>query len=285
MELFYYLLLVVSAIVPVIVLCYYIYRKDVNKEPFRLLRKLFLLGFAGVLPVLIAELFLEYFFPTDGINNPIILFINIFIDVALMEEGYKWIMVRFIGFNNKEFDEIYDIIVYSVFVSLGFACIENIFYVLSGGFSSAILRALLSIPGHMCFAIVMGYFLAKAKVSLVNNNKKLMIKNSIFSIVFATLVHTIYDFILMYSSESEILLGLLFFLLFDIVMVVTCIITVNKISKIQKNITSNLKNGTILPSQDGHIAVNHNVEIHFCPVCGRAASGENFCTNCGCKLK
>lgn len=285
MRLFYYLLLIVSAIVPVILLCYYIYRKDVNREPFRLLRKLFILGFSGVFPVLFVELLLGRFFPSEGVNSSIILFINIFISVALVEEGYKWIIVRFVGFNDREFDEIYDIVVYSVFVSLGFACIENIFYVLVGGLSSAIMRALLSIPGHMCFAVIMGYFLAKSKVSLVNNNKKLIIKNSIYSLFFASLIHTIYDFILIYSADKGSFLGIIVFLIFDIVMVASCFITVNKISKIQKNLSSNLKTGTILPSNNGHIMVNKEIEIHFCPVCGRPASNQNYCVNCGCKLR
>ena len=60
-----------------------------------------------------------------------------------------------------------NIIVYAVFSSLGFACIENILYVLSGGVGIAILRAILSVPGHMCFGVIMGYFLSQAKVNQV----------------------------------------------------------------------------------------------------------------------
>ena len=280
-----YLLLL--AILPVFCLCFFIYKKDNNKEPGKLLAKIFALGFFSAIPVVIGEIFLGNLFPTDGVTNFITLFINVFIAVALVEEGFKWIITKVFGYNNKEFDEVYDIVVYSVFASLGFACIENILYVLGGGLSTAILRALLSVPGHMCFAVIMGYFLSQAKINQVSGNKGLYTRNTIFSILFPAIAHTIYDALLFYSVAVNSLLAILLFFVFDIVMVVLCFITISKTSKIQANITNNVKEGNIIVDSNGYVyyKTSETRVINFCPICGKPVSGFNFCPGCGFKLK
>lgn len=279
-----YLLLL--AILPVFLLCMFIYKKDVNREPGKLLAKIFALGFFSAIPVVIGEMFLGYIFPTDGETNFITLFINVFIAVALVEEGFKWIITRFFGYNNKEFDEVYDIVVYSVFASLGFACIENILYVLGGGLSTAILRALLSVPGHMCFGVIMGYFLSQAKINQVNENKGLRTRNMIFSILFPTLAHTAYDALLFYTVATGSYITILLFFVFDIVMVVLCFITISKTSKIQKNLNNNINTG-VITYNNGVLSYQpvEKKEINYCPVCGHYVKEYNYCPSCGFKIK
>lgn len=277
--------LLVAAICPVVVLCYFIYKRDAHKEPAKVLAKLFFLGFFSAIPVLFTELLLDSFFPTNDISSPIIMFINVFVSVGLVEEGFKWIITKKVGFDGKEFDEIYDIIVYSVFVSLGFACIENILYVMEYGLSVAITRALLSIPGHTCFAIAMGSFMAKAKIGNVNNNNNIYIKNLIYSILISSLIHTTYDALILCDF-----IGI--FLLFDVLMVIFCFKAVDKISKMQINISNNVSNGNI---KNDHGVIQYNNEVsanwqgsisfNFCPICGQKVNGGNFCSSCGFKLK
>ena len=295
--LWYYLFLVVCAVVPVIGLCLFIYLKDTNKEPFGLVAKLFAFGFLGVIPVVIAELAIGFIF--DNILNIsetssfILTFIDVFFGVALIEEGYKWILTKFFGYDNKEFDEIYDIIVYSVFASLGFACVENILYVLGNGFTNAVMRALLSVPGHACFAVIMGFFFAQAKINTINNRKGIAGGFLLLSILCPAIVHTIYDALLMHfvnvgninGFTFGVLIYLLIFFVFDIMMVISCFVIVIIISKIQQNLTTNVQKGTVLPDQNGHVKVNVNADIHFCPVCGKTVDGSNFCSSCGCKLR
>lgn len=280
-------ILLIAAICPVVVLCYFIYKRDVHKEPAKILAKLFVLGFFSAIPVLIVELLLDKFFPTEGVTNSILVFINVFVSIGCVEEGFKWIITKKVGFDNKEFDEIYDIIVYSVFVSLGFACIENILYVLPLGLDVAISRALLSIPGHTCFAIAMGCFMAKAKIAIVNNNRSLYIKNLVYSILVSSLIHTIYDALLMCGFIYS-------FFLFDIIMVVFCFIAVDKVSKMQVSIINNVSNGNIIKDNIGGIQYNNvakeetveqQKQFNFCPVCGERVNGGNFCSSCGFKLK
>ena len=59
----------------------------------------------------------------------LIYFIYVFLFVALIEEGSKFLMTYILGYNNKEFDEVYDMIVDASFVSLGFAFYENLIYI------------------------------------------------------------------------------------------------------------------------------------------------------------
>ena len=272
--------LLFAAVAPVAFLCSYIYKKDVNKEPSSLLSKIFIYGFFSAIPVIFLELFLSQYFPTEEQNSFIALFINVFVSVALVEEGFKWIVVRTIGFNNEEFDEVYDIIVYSVFSSLGFACIENIGYVFSSGIVNAIFRAFTSIPGHMCFGVVMGTFFSKAKVNQINGNRAIYVRNIFLSLFVPTLLHTVYDALWMYNKVIE-------FFIFYVIMVIICFKTVNHVSKMENNLKTGLNNGSVVQNSDGYIHYedSHKLETNYCPICGKFVRGASYCPYCGFHLE
>ena len=237
------MLLFIAAVLPVIYLCYYVYAKDINKEPKGLLAKIFILGIISCIPAVIGELLLANICPTDdaSIGFPMML-INVFISIALVEEGVKWVVTKIAGYNDSNFDEVYDIIVYAVFASLGFACLENILYVFNNGLGNALLRAITSIPGHASFGIAMGYYLSKARINEINNNKSGVTKNILLSLVIPALIHAIYDAILMAGLSVGI------FFVFDIAMVIVCFGLVNKMAHVQYNLTysvQKLYNGNI----------------------------------------
>ena len=80
---------------------------------------------------------------------------------------------------DKNFDEYMDGIVYASFIGLGFACVENIMYVFSAsaesfqtGIGTSITRALLSVPAHFLFGVVLGYFLSLAKFQKEKRNQE-----------------------------------------------------------------------------------------------------------------
>ena len=253
-------ILLVAAIIPIIALCAFIYTKDKNKEPKGLLALLFGLGFASVFPILICELLFGFIFPMSEAHGFISVFLHVMFGVALYEESFKWLITKFVGYNNKNFDEVFDVIVYSVFASLGFACFENIMYVFQNGLFNALTRALLSIPGHTCFAISMGYFFSKAKVGQINGNKDVYSKNIILSLVIPIILHTFYDAFLFNSTAQtigELVVELFPFLVFYVVMVIVCFITVDKAAKVQQNLTTNLKNGTIMRNAEGYLYYNY----------------------------
>lgn len=276
-------LLLILAVLPVILLAYYIYQKDTHKEPMNLLRKLFVFGFLSAFPIVLVESILGKFFPTEGLVEFIPIFIAYFIGVALVEEFFKWLIVKIFTFNNKEFDEIYDIIVYSVFASLGFACIENILYVSAYGPTNAILRAITSIPGHTCFGVIMGYYYSKAKVSQISNNKTVFTYNLFLSLLVPTIFHTLYDSILSYIVENG---GLYLFVFYDVFMVVYCFNLVKKCSKVQQNLYKKEHDGVIREVARGIVDIQKShLPTTYCPVCGNYVKGAHYCSYCGYKVE
>ena len=91
---------------------------------------------------------------------------------------------------------------YSTFVSLGFACFENILYVFSEGFGVAVQRAFLAVPGHACDGMFMGYFLGLSKMGLLYGDKKKQKTNLILSLVVPTISHGIYDYLLFVNNTE-----------------------------------------------------------------------------------
>ena len=224
-----FLLLIIS-ILPVVLLGYFIYNKDSEKEPKILLFKLFVSGFFAAVLVFLFNLIISKFFPHLLVGNSasfIKLFFMTFVEVALVEELSKWIMIRFVGYRSKEFDQLYDIIVYSVFVALGFAMIENMFYVFlsADGMVIGLSRAVLSVPGHVCFGIFMGVFLGFARIN--EENKKFNRIYMFLALIIPTLLHTVYNFCLMTDKYSFFIL----FVAFVISLYIGAIIEVDKISK------------------------------------------------------
>ncbi len=211
------IILFILAIIPILILGLYIYNKDVEKEPKILLLKLFVCGIFSSLFVFLFSYLLFEIFDDFSINlyeySYFKYFIYSFMLVAFLEEGCKWLSTRFVGYNSKYFDEAYDIIVYSSFVALGFSFVENIMYVFNYGISAAILRALISVPGHLSFGIMMGYYMLLAKLS---KTKKDYRKYMIFSFVFPLLIHGSYDFLLLLKNTYILIILLTLLFLFYI---------------------------------------------------------------------
>lgn len=197
--------LLLAALVPVVVYLYAIYKVDkYDKEPKKLLFKLFIAGVFISMPIIFLENILGYMnvfaLTTSDLSNAY----TAFVVAALTEETFKWLAVKKLAYNNRAYDEKLDGIVYCVFVSLGFAALENILYVFgSGGMSIALLRAMTALPGHMLFGVVMGYYLSKMKFAESGPG---YVRASINSLLIPIIVHGIYDYILM-SKYKWLLLG------------------------------------------------------------------------------
>jgi RsiW-degrading membrane proteinase PrsW (M82 family) len=206
------MILLLSAIAPAVIIMYLIYLHDLEREPIKMLVKSF---FGGVLSVVIS-LFLVYalqdFIPTG--EGPISMaFCEAFFEAAIPEELSKWIIFFLLIKNAKHFDQYYDGILYAIFISMGFALIENILYVVDGGIGTAIMRAILSVPGHMLFAVPMGYFLSISKFEHGN----ISVYHILMSILVPVLLHGTFDFILMFMSsiaDSSGLFALFLFVIF-----------------------------------------------------------------------
>lgn len=252
-------LFVISAL-PIFLIGYYVYNKDRNKESGNVLASLFFAGIGSCFLVIVCSLLLGLFIPffnsdVEGLNFWELI-IYVFIGIALIEEFCKWVMVYKIAYNNESFDEFYDMIVYSVFVALGFAFLENLLYVYPGGFITGVTRGLLAIPGHACCGVLMGYYLGLAKINGLNNRDSFRKRYMIYSALVPVLVHGIYDYCLFIDND-------LFLFIFYIFIIGLDIYIVRKV-KVVSSISKKIRYKNNYCSNCGRV-VNSN----YCPICGR----------------
>ncbi|HYE11003.1 MAG TPA: PrsW family glutamic-type intramembrane protease [Patescibacteria group bacterium] len=194
------LLLLISAVAPSIALLYYFYIKDkYEKEPRQMLFKAFALGSLTVVPVVFFELRLNIFDLAE--MDYLMATYTAFVVAGLVEEGFKFFIFWFFLWKNKNFNEMYDGIVYSVFISLGFATTENIGYVLLSGFHTAFIRSITAVPAHALFGVTMGYYFGKARFA----EEKRRVRYLMLAFSVPIVLHGIYDFIL-FSRSMELML-------------------------------------------------------------------------------
>ena len=218
--------LTLLAILPVILLLFFIYAKDsYEKEPPKLLAGLVVLGVISAIPAILLESV------ASAMINPIFdypqkapsfayHFITAFLGVALIEEFVKFMAAYFPTWNHPAFNFKFDGIVYCFFASMGFAMIENILYVLGAkgdsGLGLAIGRALLAIPAHGMFSVFMGYYYGEAKYAKITGNKSGVTKNLIRGFITAVVLHGFYDFCLFTQSLAMIIIFFVFVIIADI---------------------------------------------------------------------
>lgn len=194
-------ILLAAAILPAIILMVYVYKKDtVEKEPPRLILRLFVLGMiAGPIAAVVEDLAFNFF---EAIFEPgtLLLILEYFIGVAAVEEGFKYLFLNTIR-KNPEFNYVFDGIVYAVAVALGFAALENVFYVFDGGLEVAAMRAVFSVPGHCADGVVMGCFFGLAKRQEMHGGKASAKLCYLLAFVLPVIEHGFYDTAL--STENE----------------------------------------------------------------------------------
>lgn len=191
--------LLLLALSPVLIIITYIYFRDkYEKEPIGLILKGLLFGALLIFPVGLLENYLEKFnFGTNTLANAAY---TGFITAGFIEELFKMLLVLMLFWRNRNFNEKFDGIVYAVSVSLGFAAIENIFYVFNNNsLQVGLIRAFTAVPGHTIFGVVMGFYLGLAKFSPTNQQKWLL-----RAFLVPWFLHGVYDFLLL--SGNYILL-------------------------------------------------------------------------------
>ena len=203
-----FLLLFGIAILPVIVLMIFIYRQDkYQKEPLGSLAKAFFGGMIAIqLDILIVTI-VDSILGNTWLANTV--FFSAFMEAGIPEELSKFIIFMIFIWRDKNFDEYFDGIVYASFIGLGFACIENIEYVFSFGFSTGVVRALISVPGHFLFGVLLGYFLSMAKFHPEKRGTYIWT-----GLLAAMTAHGLFDWLLMVTQYLNPLIGTLIYFVF-----------------------------------------------------------------------
>jgi RsiW-degrading membrane proteinase PrsW (M82 family) len=262
--------LLLLAIAPAVFLFVYIYSKDrYEPEPLTLVLWVFFLGALTTLPAGL----IEYPFPEGVISSALV--------APIVEEGLKFLVVWKAVYRRPEFNEPMDGIVYAAAASLGFATVENIFYVLDGGLTVGILRAFLSVPGHVIFSCIWGAALGFAKFRPEAERPKIIITG----LLAGMLLHGFFNF----SIESFEVLG--FLLLILVVIPLGWWLTCRNIRKAHASPASACSalrravSGEYLPPEDpGPGDTQRQGGGQYCMNCGAPLrEGTQFCENCGTK--
>lgn len=193
--------IIIAALLPAALLWWYIWKQDSKKEPTSLLVKAVFFGVLICFPAALVEMGIGSMF-FDMEKGPQTLFdttATAFFCAAIPEEGLKLLVLWLILRRNPYFDEHFDGIVYAVSVGLGFAGIENLFYLIGNmdnWVGVALVRSLMSVPGHYAFAVLMGYYYSI--YHFVDRSPRI----AVCVIGAPVLAHGIYDALLMTTSVN-----------------------------------------------------------------------------------
>lgn len=184
-------LLLFLAILPGLIIALYFYLRDLREpEPSGLLLMSILFGVVSfIISRGVGYLLHHYMYvPHDSVLNQII---SAFIFIGLLAEGGKFLFLRGIAFYYKSFNQPFDGIVYAIMVGMGYAMTENVFYVISSGVNSDVLRMFTTVPMNAVFAVIMGYFLGEAKLFRTRT-----FLYSLLALLLAVIAHGYYDYFL-----------------------------------------------------------------------------------------
>jgi RsiW-degrading membrane proteinase PrsW (M82 family) len=185
-------ILLFLAVIPGIVISWYIIRMDRHEQEHRgPLMMCFVLGMALTYPTMHLDRWTSMLgitiTPTTGIK----LIASIAL-IAIAEELGKFLVLVIYPFPRPFFNEPIDGVVYSVMIGMGFATLENIFYAYEYGFGTTILRAFTAVPAHAFFSVTIGYFAGLAWLHPARK-WRLLLQGLVLAIAF----HGLYDFLVL----------------------------------------------------------------------------------------
>ncbi len=251
-------ILLLLAIIPSLIIALIVYKSDtIEKEPIKELLKAFLLGIVAVTVTLIVSAIFDISDVDLADISTWELFLYSFISIALIEELSKWCCGYVLLIKNKDFNYMYDGIVYFSFIALGFATVENILYALSSDISVVLMRAVTTVPAHVFFGIACGYLFTLAIREKNKGNVGKKNRYLILSIIIPIILHGFYDFCLLTGSY----LFLMIYLVFVVSLYVISISNARKMQRIDH----------LLDSKDTH-----------CRNCGKLLTTD-VCSYCGAK--
>ena len=208
-------------ILPSLLIVAFFVKSDRFPEPPSQIIKIFMFGVFLCIPAFLINTELSYIYANTDIDEALI---SSFLSAAPVEEVLKFTVLYSLVYKMKDFNEPIDGIVYGVTVSLGFATLENIYYVyfLSDYFdttsqSLALLRSFSAIPAHGIFGATMGYFFMKYAFIKKENNLALCM-------IVPILLHGAYN----YFAYN-------FFIIALLIVIISWIVLIKAFSRLKKS--------------------------------------------------
>src|SRR5262245_8805331 len=277
-------------------LWYFSSRSRYKRPAWRVLGVPFGLGALATIPALalilaVQSLFIDFFGSTQRSHILVLLFA-----VGPIEELLKLLVVYFYAYRRKEFDEPLDGVIFSATAALGFASVENVFYLARNDPALVLLRGPLSNPGHALFSAVWGLSLSKAKAApnMLGERAPIVARGFLM----ASLIHSLFDLLLLAADRlTVVFFGLL------IAVMVALFFWVRSRIKFHSD-TSPHREGTLyMPlrrycQECGFMGtagtrcaecgafIPEPEELELCSVCSTAQRpGAKFCSRCGANIK
>ena len=216
-----YLIYLFFGLAPSIIWLLFFLRKDAHPESNSMILKIFFYGMLITLPVAFLEIGFHAELKLLNLSPLLFLVIYAFLGIGLVEEIFKYLIVRKNVLKNPEFDEPIDIMLYMIIAALGFAAAENLLilfpllrpFQLFPTLAVSALRFVGATFLHALASGLIGYFLALS-IFESKNYLKLLAKGLFVAIV----LHGLYDFSIMEIEGSykflipvAILIGLAIF--------------------------------------------------------------------------
>ncbi|WP_182430049.1 PrsW family glutamic-type intramembrane protease [Clostridium sp. AM46-21] len=198
-------ILIIIAVLPALILLGFIYMRDrKEKPPVKLMVLLLALGAGTIIPAAIAEFIGQLIVAQTDTDHQTMLLVLCFLVIGIVEELGKYLVTVCTTWKNREFQHSYDGVIYMVCASLGFAILENILYVASGGIGTGILRAFTAIPLHCTVGVIMGALYAKGREAAYAGDRAGMIGFMAWAYIVPVFIHGLYDYLVMAASYGYI---------------------------------------------------------------------------------
>lgn len=198
-------ILIIIAVLPALILLGFIYMRDrKEKPPVKLMVLLLALGAGTIIPAVIAEFIGQLIVAQTDTDHQTMLLVLCFLVIGIVEELGKYLVTVCTTWKSREFQHSYDGVIYMVCASLGFAILENILYVASGGIGTGILRAFTAIPLHCTVGVIMGALYAKGREAAYAGDHAGMIGFMAWAYIVPVFIHGLYDYLVMAASYGYI---------------------------------------------------------------------------------
>lgn len=204
-----YFLFIFLSFLPSILWLVFFLREDKHPEPGKNILKVFFLGMAISIPVIIFSIPISFWVLNSSLSDFIKNLILIVIMAAIIEEAAKYFVIRQSVLKSPECDEPVDIMIYAITVALGFAAMENILFLFpfeipfcyKGLIAGSFFRFISGTFLHALVAGIMGYFIA---LSVLRSKRKNLLV--LVGITIAMLLHAVYNFSIIISERHELFL-------------------------------------------------------------------------------
>ncbi len=196
-------------LIPTLFWLWFWLKKDSNPEPRKTLILTFLSGILAVFPAFVFEYFILYAEKKLNVEKTLIGAAILLFFWAFIEEFLKYFAAKNAALKKPEFDEPIDALIYLITAALGFAALENIFFLFGACgagslpvcFITGNFRFLGATLLHTATSAVVG-----ASIGFSFFHKEKRKRNIAGGILLATILHFIFNyFIIELNNREEIL--------------------------------------------------------------------------------